>query len=88
MIISLLKPTWSQSAVASHHPNVWKFIEVLQREQGMTNVTLNRIAAGNVAPKPRRKYIAMSRRVCRLVRNYNNRDILGFLRGIAHNVAF
>ena len=59
-----------QSAVTSHHPNIWKFIEVLKQEQGVTNLTLNQIAAGSIAPAPRRKYVTMSRRVCSLVDGY------------------
>ena len=37
---------------------------------GITNLTLNQIAAGSIAPAPRRKYVTMSRRVCSLVDGY------------------
>ena len=30
-----------QLAVASHHPNVWTFSEVLKRKQGVTKLTLS-----------------------------------------------
>ena len=38
--------------------------------QSVSNLTLNQIAAGSIAPAPRRKYVTMSRRVCSLVDGY------------------
>ena len=77
-----------QAAVSAHHPNIWKFIKVLKREQNLVDVKVNQ-ALGGYQPAPqRRQYAALDTRILTLVRYYGNRDVLDYLRGIGHNLSF
>ena len=77
-----------QAAVSAHHPNIWKFIKVLKRKQSLVDVEVNQ-ALGRHEPAPqRRQYAALDTRILTLVRDYGNRDVLDYLRGIGHNLSF
>jgi len=43
--------------------------------------------AGHKAEAPRKKYADSAARILALVRQYKNRDILDYLRGIANNLS-
>ena len=72
------------SAVSAQRPNIWNFLDVLKKEQGITNVTLNQIVGGRAPPPQRRKYQENAQRVLTVVRDFNNLDLLDFLRGITY----
>ena len=65
------------------HPTIWKFIEALRKLQ---NINKNKIEAlcAQGPPVKRRK----GSRLKTIVEDYANREILDFLRGIAHNLQF
>ena len=71
------------SSVNASHPNFWSFLEVLKREQTLSNVVINQAEAGQEPTKQKAKYKNCAHRICNLVRDYNNQNILTFLRGIA-----
>ena len=73
------------SAMGSCHPNIWKFLDVIMKEQGLTDVKLNQAQGGHVAPPQRRVYRNASRRLAVVVQDFPNRQILDFLRGVAYN---
>lgn len=77
-----------QANITSFHPNIWKFLEVLKREQALTSVTINQVLAGHPAPPTRKRYQDLTGRIANIVQDYENRHVLDFLRGIAHNLQF
>jgi len=66
------------------HPSVWKFIGGLRRVQKGRDVTYEQYVRGERGPAKRRKYILADQRLLTIVNDYNNRDIIEYLRGIAH----
>ena len=62
------------------HSSIWKFIDGLRRVQKGRNVTYEQYV-----PAKRREYILADQRFVTIVNDYNNRDIIEYLRGIAHN---
>ncbi|KAK4885771.1 hypothetical protein RN001_002042 [Aquatica leii] len=74
-----------QTELAMDHPTIWKLIEGLKKVQKGRDVFYERLVAGNSPPKKLKKYRDADERILRLVRDYEDRDIIEFLRGIAHN---
>ena len=68
-----------------HHPSIWTFIDKLKRSQVGRDAFFESLLAGGQPPKKRAKYVRCDRAIERLVRDYNNRTKIQFLRGIAHN---
>ena len=77
-----------QAAVSAHHPNIWKFIKVLKREQSLVDVEVNQALGGHQQALQRRQYAAFNTRIVTLVRDYGNRHVLDYLHGIGHNLSF
>ena len=78
-----------QSDVGAYHPNIWKFLEVLKREEALTHVQIVQNQAGHNPPVQRAVYRNVQQRLHNLVQQYHpNRDTIGFLRSIAHNFNF
>ena len=75
-----------QSNVGAHHPSIWHFLDVLRREQSLNEVIITQIRTGQPAPPQRGKYKAVNERLVTVVRDYANRSVHDFLRGIAHNI--
>lgn len=77
-----------QSNVGAHHPTIWRFLDVLKREQSLNEVNITQMVAG-FAPNPQRKqYLDSAARISAIVRDFQNRHILTYLRGIAYNLQF
>lgn len=76
------------AALTSYHPCLWKFLDVLRKEQALTNVILTKIDAGQEAPQQRRQDRATTQRLEAIMRDYGNRQPLDYLRGIAQNIRF
>ena len=71
------------------HPNFWKFINILKREQSLNHVNISQARAGH-QPEPQRldgRYQDSNRRIKNIVQDYHNRDRLQYLRGLAHNIS-
>ena len=78
---------WHRSfnaTVACHHPNIWKFITALKREQRLVEVRQAKFIAGTNPPK-RKKNQATEEALKQLVTSYVWRPTMEFLRGVAHH---
>ena len=67
---------------------VLTFLQVLQREQALVQVEIIRLLAGHAAAPQRRRYMEASERIKTIVNDFDNSNLLDFLRGIAHNLSF
>ena len=76
-----------QSAITSHHPNIWRFLRILQREQSLTNAQLNQLFGGHAPQPPKKKYKDCSVRISHIVADFNNRSIKDYLKAIALNIS-
>lgn len=71
--------------VGCSHPNIWKFIKCLKKEQCLSEVRVEQHLSG-AQPTPSKKvYRDTALRVRRIAEDYENRDIMDYLRGIAYN---
>ena len=77
-----------QSSTSCHHPNLWKFLDIIKGDIGINRVQIDQMLGGHVAPPPRKKYMDSNARILTIVNDFANRNILDYLRGIAHNISF
>ena len=75
-----------QANVGAYHPNFWKFIDILKREQSLNHVNISQARAGHQPEPQRRRYQDNDQRIKNIVQDYHNRDRLQYLRGLAHNI--
>ncbi len=71
--------------VAGCHPSIWKFLEILRKEQALNTQVITQMLAGQNAPQQRRKYKDCQERLQNIA---TNRHALGYLRSVAHNFRF
>ena len=76
-----------QANVGAYHPNFWKFIDILKREQNLTQVNTAQAQAGHQPEPQRRRYLDSNQRIKNIVQDYHNRDIMQYLWGLAHNTS-
>ena len=76
-----------QANVRAHHPNFWKFINILKREQSLNHFNISQARAGHQPEPQHRGYQDSNRRIKNIVQDYHNRDRLQYLRGLAHNTS-
>ena len=76
-----------QANVGAYHPNFWKFIDILKREQSLNHVNISQARAGHQPEPQRRCYQDSHRRIKNIVQDYHNMDRLQYLRGLAHNIS-
>ena len=76
---------WHRSynaTIGCHHPNIWKFIKALMREQGLVEVRQAKYIGGD-KPSKRVKNRANEEALLNLVLGYLTRPPIEFLKGIA-----
>ena len=76
-----------KSGITCPHPSFVKLLMHLQHEQSLQEATLVRWETGEV-PRTSKHSESRNLRILRLVEDYDNREILTYLRGIAHNFDF
>jgi hypothetical protein len=69
------------------NPTLWAFISCLTKIQSGRDTFYYQLEAGKSPPKKQKKILDVDKRIFNIVSNYNNRDILTFLTGIAHNLS-
>ena len=80
-------PLFEHTTVGAYHPNFWRFIDILKREQNLTQVNIAQARAGHPAEPQRRRYQDSNQRIKNIVQDYPNRNIMQYLRGLAHNIS-
>ena len=58
-----------QANVGAYHPNVWKFIDILKREQSLNHVNISQARAGHQPEPQRRRYQDSNRRIKNIVQH-------------------
>ena len=76
-----------QTTIACSHPTICKSLKVLQREQSLQEAILTKLEAGDTRVHTK-KEVDRNTRIQALVSDYENRDTLTYLRGIAYNFSF
>ena len=82
---------WHRSFLANVgccHPNIWKFLTYIKREQALQQIHMVQSSAGFSIQSSRKKYLDVSARIISVTRNYENRDVVEYLRSIAYNLSF
>ena len=72
--------------LAVTHPTLWKFMDGLKRYQKVRDVEIEQLNAGLQPPAKKTVYAMRNARILRIVRDYANRAILDYLRGLSHNI--
>ena len=70
------------------HPSIWKFIEVLQNDQAISAVKVAQAVGGHIPELRRKKYVQCERGIANIVRDFELRETLDFLRAVASNLQF
>ena len=70
--------------LSSCHPIIQKFIEAIQNEQSLNDMKINQYIAGTIEPSRKQKRDTLKE----LVNDYENRDRLEYLRGVAYNLSY
>ncbi|KAI6649013.1 hypothetical protein LOD99_6896 [Oopsacas minuta] len=76
-----------KSGITCSHTSFVKLLMHLQREQSLQEATLARWETGEV-PRTSKHSESRNFRILRLVEDYENRENLTYLRGMAHNFDF
>ena len=76
-----------QANVSSTHPMFWKFLDVLMRRERIARVRMLQNQAGHAPEPQRRRYADSNARILRIVDNYPNRQVMDYIRNIAHNLS-
>lgn len=74
--------------IGASHPTVWKFISSLKDEQALNEGKIEQYVAGANPPPSKKVYRDTAVRIQRIVQDYDNRDRMDYLRGLAHNFNF
>lgn len=72
--------------LAATHPTIWRLIDTLKKEQGLTEIKINQLMVGQEPPAKRKKYREVATRIENIVATYNDCDKKEYLIGIAHNL--
>ena len=60
-----------QANVGAYHPNFWKFIDILKREQSLNHVNISQARAGHQPEPQRHRYQDSNRRIKNIVQDYH-----------------
>jgi len=71
-----------QSLLSEIHPIIWKFINGLRRYQKLKDAEIEGLIVTRIRPA----YECLNRRIKNIVLDNKNRDIIDYLRGLAHNI--
>ncbi|ODM87485.1 FLYWCH-type zinc finger-containing protein 1 [Orchesella cincta] len=76
-----------QTTLGASHPSIWKFIDTVLKEQSLNELQMEQHLAGETPQPQRKRFRDLSDRLRALVEDFENRPIVDFLTGIAHNLS-
>jgi hypothetical protein len=71
-----------------NHPTIWKFIDMLKKEQSVVDLRVNNLLSGGTPRPSRKKYLDSAQRIENVVDDFKNRTVNEYLLGIAHIISF
>ena len=77
-----------QTLMGSHHPTIFKFLEVLQLEEKASRFDATQLLAGQPSQPSKKKYRLLNDRIVNVVKDYSQRLPLNFVTSIAYNLSF
>ncbi|KAB0801401.1 hypothetical protein PPYR_01533 [Photinus pyralis] len=78
-----------QMQLCADHPNIWKFISALKREQSINELRIEQHISGQPPTISRKEYRDCAQRLLTLVNSYApDINIYDYVRGIAHNISY
>jgi len=77
---------WS-NLIGRAHVGLYKIIEEMRKEQQQTDIQIESINRGAPRPSQRNQYVNRENRILAIFNDRNNRTLIDFLRGIAHNIS-
>ena len=76
-----------QVRVGISHPNIWKFLNFLKKEESLNHVRITQMIGGHEPESQRARCRNCTTRIRVIVQNYHNRQIMDYLRGISYNIS-
>ena len=75
--------------LTAQRPVIFKFIEMIRKEEELTQYKLSQAAAGKTTKLTRKKYRQINTNLLRLVESYraDETESIPFLRSISHNIS-
>lgn len=73
--------------IARSHVGIFTMIKQIQKEQNIVEIEIERSMRGEPAPKKRKEYEEREVKIQNVVADRDNRTVIDFLRGIAHNIS-
>jgi hypothetical protein len=74
-----------QALLNCTHPSLWKFIELLWKEQKDRDADYSKYVAGQNPPEKQKKYRDVDRNILNVFAHFNPQNMEEFLRGMARN---
>jgi hypothetical protein len=71
-----------------NHPTIWRFIDVLKKEQSIVDLRVTNLLSGGTPRPPRKKYADSAQCIENVVNDFESRTVNEYLLGIAHNISF
>ena len=64
-----------KKVVGKAHPNVYEIVEILKREQGVTEITITQLASGAIPPRRGKKSTDKDKRIQELNQRFSEKTI-------------
>ena len=77
-----------ETQVAACHPNIWKFIECIKREQAYNEVQIEQLLSGANSGISKKRYRDTAERLRNIAKSFNADRILEYLGFVSNNLAF
>ena len=73
------------SQISAEHPNIWKFILAIKKEQSLKELQIEQYISGRKAPQQKKNKLSADT-LARVVATFSDEsNIKEYLRGVAHN---
>lgn len=77
-----------EQQVDACHPNIWRFIDCVKKEQSMNELQIEQYLSGGAPMKKKKKYRDCDLRISRLVSTFERNNISEYVKSIAHNISY